>query len=181
MLETILVFLALVIAAMTLFIQRQHNRKQMLPLVHLFYQQHRGEEDRKVELKLINDGQGPAVFQGVSIISDEVETPIGNYLELERYIKKNSPKATAITTNLPFCIQANSSISLYSYTTSLTKDPIEDSLVKIISSSLYGDTVITTNSGLDVKSNSNDAYIEVVIEKLLHLITKIIKKFKKTA
>ena len=64
--ETILVFLALMVACITLFIQRQHNRKELLPILSTEYEQTKRNGEEFYQLWLINNGHGVAIITNES-------------------------------------------------------------------------------------------------------------------
>lgn len=174
--EIFLAVIALIVAAITLFIQRQHNRRQMLPLVNVYFSQNFKGEQRLVEYKVRNDGQGPALIKDLYFTNNGSEyIKITHNNELYKFIHKEATDIHGLSTSLPFCIQPNSEIILYCYSILATTDSdgLEKFNIRLVSQSLYEDIVETTNEGFSVTSNPRDAIFEKIFEYIFLLGNKM--------
>ncbi|WP_367989480.1 hypothetical protein AB2S62_19825 [Vibrio sp. NTOU-M3] len=180
--EIFLALIALIVAAMTLFIQRQHNRKQMLPLLNVYFSQKFNEEHKLVEYKVRNDGQGPALLKALYVTNDASEyVKVRHNNELYKFIHEEATDIHGLSTSLPFCIQPNSELTLYSYRVLATgSDGLEKFNIRLVSQSLYEDIVETTNEGFTVTSNPRDAMFEKIFEYMFSLSNKMKARIKNT-
>ena len=168
--EIFIAFLALIIASATLYVQRQHNRMQMLPIVHFYYSLENSSEHSLVELKIINDGLGPALIKSLKVTCDEEEFIVENYSDLNNLICKQVPDAINVTTSLPLCLKANASETLYKYRVPKNSaNSFKTANTELIVSSLYEDKVIVTNHGFTVESNPRDILFEKIEKSIRNL------------
>ncbi len=177
--EIFLALIALIVAAMTLFIQRQHNRRQMLPLLNVYFSQKFSGEQRLVEYKVRNDGQGPALLKDLYVTNGSEYLKIRNNSELYKFIHEEATDINGLSSSLPFCIQPNSELILYSYSVLATgSDGLEKFNIRLVSQSLYEDIVETTNEGFSVTSNPRDAMFEKIFEYMFLLSKKLKVRIK---
>ncbi len=163
-----LVFLALIVVCITLFIQRQHNRKELLPILHTYFSATITDNTVVHEFKLINDGNGVAILKKIELLLADGETieitPFNSFFEV---IQQRVPHSKDIETSLPFCISANASEVIYRYTVyNNVTNKLDDSSVVVTAYSVYGDTVIANKTGFEVISNRRDHIFEVLFSKV---------------
>ncbi|NAX20823.1 hypothetical protein [Vibrio sp. V39_P1S14PM300] len=173
--DTILLFLALVVTSATLFIQRQHNRKQVLPLLHTYLNKDYQDGLIVVELRLYNDGLGPAILQGVSIDFKGKVHEVENFEELDAVLKQNLPELNIKRTSLPLCLKSNSVEVLC--VAHLTEEQLNqfnrDTFnITITATSVYEDKIVVDNFGATIESTKNDAFFEKCYQKIIGLFKK---------
>ncbi len=162
--EIILIFLALLVACLTLFIQRQHNRKELLPIIHTYFSAASKDHQVTREFKLINDGNGAAILKRVQLhLASGEEIEITNFNDFSKAIQQKNPRSKDVATSLPFALSANTSEVIYSYSLSESAD---DHTVTVTAESVYGDTVVAHATGFDVTSNKRDAFFEIWFSKI---------------
>ncbi|WP_045626594.1 MULTISPECIES: hypothetical protein [Vibrio] len=166
--EIILIFLALLVACLTLFIQRQHNRKELLPIIHTYFSAASKDHQVTREFKLINDGNGAAILKRVQLhLASGEEIEITNFNDFSKVIQQKNPRSKDVATSLPFALSANTSEVIYSYSLSESADDQLDSCtVTVTAESVYGDTVVAHATGFDVTSNKRDAFFEIWFSKI---------------
>ncbi|MCF7482941.1 hypothetical protein L3V31_14600 [Vibrio sp. J1-1] len=174
--ETIIIFLAFLVALSTLVIQRQHNRKALQPVLNTVFTSSASEHDHvKQELILTNNGNGAAIINKI-----ELHLKNGNKIEIsknhsfEKVLGEKSPSSTKRNTFLPFAIGANSEELLYKYTIRADeKDQLEDCYLTIEAESLYGDKINVHRHGFDVVSNPRDKFIEDIVKSCIDFLKGI--------
>ncbi|EMK6932991.1 hypothetical protein V9J79_004483 [Vibrio alginolyticus] len=176
--EVFLIFLALLVACMTLFVQRQHNRKELQPILSTYFSADFKDNVVTHEFKLINDGNGAAIIKKM-----EVRLLSGDLIEVtkshsfSKIINENNPSSKKVITSLPSTLGSNSSELIYSYTIPQSvKDPLEGCVAIVTSESVYGDTIVADDNGFHVTSNGRDAFVEKLFGKALDLIIKLWNK-----
>ncbi|ASG01617.1 MULTISPECIES: hypothetical protein [Vibrio] len=176
--EIFLVFLALMVACITLFIQRQHNRKELLPILHTYFSASTQDNSVVYEFKLINDGNGAAILKKVELLLADGETiEITSFNSFFEVIQQKNPHSKDIETSLPFCLSANSSEVIYRYALYNTvTNKLDGSSVRVTAESVYGDTVIAHNTGFDVISNRRDHIFEVLFGKVSDSLVSLWEK-----
>ncbi len=176
--ETFLVFLALVIASITLFIQRQHNRKELLPILNTVYEQNNDGNKHLYQFWLVNNGHGTAIIKSINL-----NLPSGEVIELSNQysflhvIEEYVPDRTRMSNSLPISLSASSKEKLYSFEIpSNCSNGLIGSSVTVVAESVYGDCITVTNEGFNVTSNPKDAVFEsalnVVIDAIIRLLPK---------
>ncbi|HDM8156725.1 TPA: hypothetical protein P0E35_005185 [Vibrio harveyi] len=176
--ETFLVFLALLVASATLYVQRVHNRKQVLPIIHLYEQHHDEGEDREVEMRLHNDGLGPAIISKVTLVINENSHNIESWSQLNELLESNFSYINVVNISLPHCLKANSDETLYKLEVPLDKwEQFRDTNLEISieALSVYEDIVTTTFDGTTYESNKHD----LVVESLLSRAGSLVKRWRK--
>ena len=145
--------IALIISALTLMIQRKHNRTQLLPIVHIYCDIDTGDEFIINKVNIINDGSGVAIMKKIELITIDNEIiDIKNSDELFTFIEQKNPVSKNITTSIPRCISSLSSITLYSYKIpKKSEDRLYNCKITITTESLYGDQVITNKQDYKIK------------------------------
>lgn len=172
--ELILVFLALVVAIVSLYIQRQHNRKQMLPLLHIHHTIHTQGGFSTVKFKLINDGQGPAQLKRFTLSMEDENFEITHYKELLEVFEKYLPCIRDNEVCLSYCVRANSEIVVLSYKLPEgKKDPFATSKMSIKATSVYEDVITVNSRGFSVESNPRDKVFERAFEPVINLLLKV--------
>lgn len=176
--EVILVFLALLVACLTLFVQRQHNRKELLPIIHTYFSAASKDHQVTREFKLINDGNGAAILKKVQLyLASGEEIEITNFNDFSKVIQQKNPHSTDIATSLPFALSANSSEVIFSYCLSESADDQLDSCtVTVTAESVYGDAVVADETGFNVISNRRDAFFEMWFGKITDTSIKLWEK-----
>ncbi len=176
--ELIFVFLALVVACMTLFIQRQHNRKELLPVLTTYFEIHCTQETTKLALWLINDGHGVAILKETSLHLYEGETiKISKENGFSEVIKKHCPVARNIETSLPFTLASNSKELLYRFEIPNNTDSVfNGASATVKAESIYEDIIVATADGFEVTSNRRDALVESWLNGIVDFALKVIPK-----
>lgn len=173
-LELFLVFLALVVATVSLYVQRQHNRKQMLPLLHIHHSTHAQGGFVNVDFKLINDGQGPAQLKSFTLDMADEKFEITHYKDLIEVFSQYLPDIHDNEVRLSYCIRANSEIVVLSYKLPEGhNDPFAISEMTIKAMSIYEDVITVNNRGFSVESNPRDKVFERAFEPILKLLLKV--------
>ncbi|ULF76932.1 hypothetical protein [Vibrio alginolyticus] len=171
--ESFLVFLALVVASATLYIQRQHNRKQLFPILHLYYFEHITDDFVERSISLSNDGQGAGNLQSFLWTIGDEEYEVKHHRDVYRILGKYLPEASDKEAALYFCVRPNSDNTLVSYKVPKTTDDLlKKSKISIKAQSLYGDIVIVNNHGYTTISNPRDALFEKPVNLLFDLLGK---------
>jgi hypothetical protein len=173
--ETFLLFLALIVTSATLFIQRQHNRKQVLPLLHTYLNQEHQKDFTIAELRLYNDGLGPAILQEILIDFKGKKHSVRDIEELDAVLRNNMPELTIQRTSLPLCLKSNSVEVLC--VVHLTREQLSEFNrdtfnIKITATSVYEDRIIVDNFGTSIESNKNDALFERAFERISQLFKR---------
>ncbi|ARC91935.1 hypothetical protein B6A42_07305 [Vibrio coralliilyticus] len=173
--ETFLVFLALMVASATLYVQRIHNRKQVLPIIHLYEQYHDEDESREVEMRLHNDGLGPAIINKVTLEISGVVHEIEAWHELNKLLEESFPYIKIVDISLPYCLKAHGDEILYKL-----EVPFEhweqfrgtkmDVCIKV--HSVYEDVAITTFDGTTYTSNKHDQVFETAFDKAISVVKR---------
>ncbi|AYV19853.1 hypothetical protein [Vibrio mediterranei] len=163
--ELLVAFGALIIAAVTLYVQRVHNRHQMLPLLHISRDQTTKNGRVRITLSVINDGQGVAILKSMVFRVQDTDYEIKHNQELSDILETYLPKgATNQEVRYFHFIRANSRSLIISFEIpSDCEDPFSNSLLTIETESLYRDRVTVDNWGMNTTSN----YADSVIEKFL--------------
>jgi len=174
--DTFLVFLALFVACITLFIQRQHNRKELLPILSTEYENNNTKG--LYQLWLVNNGHGVAIIKNIHLT-----LPTGDVIELSNQysfidvITEHVPRCTQMSNSLPSSLGASSKKLLCSYT---TPPNMPNGLLKmsvtVESESVYGDKVTVNKDGFIVTSNSRDAAFEALLQPIVEVILSILPK-----
>ena len=173
--ETFLVLLAFIVACITLFIQRQHNRKELLPIIHTYFLTEIHDCVVTKEFKLINDGNGAAILKKITLHLGEDDIDINPFNDFSKVINDKLPKSKNISTSLPFCLRASSSEVMYKYEIpENSADTLDKVTVTVECESVYGDVVVANSQGFEVKSNSRDAPFELIFSKLSDIFSKIV-------
>ncbi|MBN8035070.1 hypothetical protein [Vibrio vulnificus] len=177
--ESLLVFLAVLVAFWTLLIQRQHNRKQMLPVIHTYYS-HYYEGDEKneyFELKLFNDGHGVAILKSASVkLPDGEIVTFGNSIELSNFVEEQIPSATQQSTSLPFAVRGNSQESIYKVSIPKSdQSKFSELRFTFVAESIYGDVAVADETGFSFKSNPVDAYFDKMTSFMSRQLLRLTK------
>ncbi len=173
--ETILVFLALIVASITLFIQRQHNRKELLPILATEYEQVNNNGEQLYQLWLVNNGHGVAIIKSIKLhlSTGEIITLSDNYSFLH-VIDQYVPTRIKMSNSLPKSISACNKEKLYSFVIpAKDSNGLMGSTVTIVAESVYGDIVTVNRDGFDVTSNPRDAICESILKLPVDAIIRI--------
>jgi hypothetical protein len=163
--ELLIAFGALIIAAVTLYVQRVHNRHQMLPLLHISREQTTKNGRVSITISVINDGQGVAILKSMSFCVNYIDYEIKHHNDLYKILETHLPE-NAANEEVRFFhfIRANSASRIISFDIPCdSEDPFANSLLTIETESLYRDRVTVDNWGMNTTSN----YADSVIEKFL--------------
>jgi hypothetical protein len=173
-LEIIIVFLALIVAVISLYIQRQHNRKQMLPLLHIQHNVHSQGGHLHVDYKLINDGQGPAQLKSFTLNIAGENFNIKHYNELLEVFTRFLPNIQDNEVRLSHCVRANSELTVLSYKLpNGHEDPFSTSEMIVEATSVYEDLITVDNSGFRIQSNPRDRVFERAFDPVVNLLVKV--------
>lgn len=160
-------FIALMVSFLTLLSQRQHNRKQLLPVVHIYFSNSMKDGLVTRQLVFCNDGLGVAQLKKfeLTLVTGEV-FDIKHFSELYNLILSQNKLCTNLSVSLPFCLRANSSETIYSYVLPENdKDNILDCKIKLTSDSIYGDRVISTEKEFCNIPNGYDKFFALFSSK----------------
>ncbi|MBY6198179.1 hypothetical protein [Vibrio hangzhouensis] len=175
--EILLALSALVIACITLFVQRQHNRKELLPILNTEYEETHKTGDHLYQLWLINNGHGVALIKeyhfvlpsGESVMLDDEH----NFLKI---IEQNVPNRKSMSNSLPKSLASNDKALLYSFSVpALGRNALAGTTVKVVAESVYGDEVIVDKEGFTVISNRRDAQFEIALKRIADIMGKLLQ------
>lgn len=175
--ETFLVLLALIVACTTLFVQRQHNRKELLPIIHTYFSADVRDEWLTREFKLINDGNGVAILKKIILHLENEDIGITHFNDFSRVIEEKLPQSKDVSTSLPFCVSASSSEVMYRYTIPVkSNDLLNGVSITVVCESVYGDIVEANSKGFEVRSNNRDLPFEYIFSKCADLCSAVLGK-----
>ncbi|HCE4711336.1 TPA: hypothetical protein NJ727_004739 [Vibrio parahaemolyticus] len=166
--ETTIIFLAFLVALFTLLVQRQHNRKELQPVLNTNFTQL--NQDNAVHvLKLVNHGGGAAIIKQIKLHLKNGEIiEVNKENSFSDILHNKNPTSTKRTTFLPLAVGANSEVLLYEYTIPYAvEDQLSQCYLTITAESIYGDTITVHRDGFDVVSNSRDKLIEDIIKTFI--------------
>lgn len=174
MLELILIFLSLVVATSALFIQRQHNRKQLLPLLYIRHSLKKSGNKNIIDISLVNDGQGPGEIISFELSVGEKKYNIKHQNDLTVALRENMPNVVDNDIGFFRFIKANSEATLISYTI-LDNDPnpFSSSSISLRVISLYKDVINVNEKEYIVQPNNGDKLFTLLVAFLDTCMTKI--------
>lgn len=176
--ESTLVLLALLVACITLFVQREHNRKQLLPILSIELEQNNKNNEQFNKFCLINNGHGVAIIDKFEIILETGKSiELTHEYSFRNLILEEVPDLKQVSNSLPSTLAPNSRECLYSFTTrSNARHGLFGSKVTIVARSVYGDIVTVDNRGFKVTSNLRDAVFENILKSATNMLVSILHR-----
>lgn len=168
--ETFVAFLAVCVAALTLYIQRIHNRKSLLPILSTHISV---ENNKTCTLELQNNGQGIAFIDEIYLIYNEKKYNISDYRDFVTVIKNNMEGVEVNNYSVISTLKGNSSFLLLEI--ELHGDSCLESLIDYWEVEVHGRSIY----GEKIKANDfdflNSEPFEALIQKALRFYGSYLK------
>ena len=157
LLSLIIASLSLLVAAVTLYIQRDHNKKELRPIISTIFQSETKGDNAIYSFLLVNDGHGVAIIKKIMWkFLDGTTIEITRENDFQSLITKMCDNLVSVTSFIPVSVKGNTSELLCSFEISNRREhPFSNILSGIvIAESIYGEVLIADEYGVEVKSNS---------------------------